>query len=147
MDESSLQFFMVFPVCIDTFTHNNKGEYIFFLILFYIIFKHLLLQDKTKLLAQVEAQDSVISGLKAERKLWGQELAQQGKYCRNLGNELPPFNLETYIRLAYLLLFLFYYLEFKYGFLNEKNGSYSVLIVLIIVSKKFHSTTRTSTVR
>jgi hypothetical protein len=32
------------------------------------------------LLAQVEAQDSVISGLKAERKLWGQELAQQGSY-------------------------------------------------------------------
>ena len=30
------------------------------------------------MLAQVEAQDSVISGLKAERKLWGQELAQQG---------------------------------------------------------------------
>ncbi|KAJ8310980.1 hypothetical protein KUTeg_011464, partial [Tegillarca granosa] len=38
----------------------------------------LLKQDKTKLLAQVEAQDSVIQGLKAERKLWGQELAQQG---------------------------------------------------------------------
>lgn len=38
----------------------------------------LLKKDKTKLLAQVEAQDSVISGLKAERKLWGQELAQQG---------------------------------------------------------------------
>ncbi|KAK3086558.1 hypothetical protein FSP39_020173 [Pinctada imbricata] len=38
----------------------------------------LLKQDKTKLLAQVEAQESVISGLKAERKLWGQELAQQG---------------------------------------------------------------------
>lgn len=35
-------------------------------------------QDKTKLLAQVEAQESVICGLKAERKLWGQELAQQG---------------------------------------------------------------------
>ena len=29
-------------------------------------------------MAQVEAQDSVINGLKAERKLWGQELAQQG---------------------------------------------------------------------
>ncbi|XP_056008134.1 leucine-rich repeat and coiled-coil domain-containing protein 1-like [Ostrea edulis] len=38
----------------------------------------LLKQDKTKLLAQVEAQESVICGLKAERKLWGQELAQQG---------------------------------------------------------------------
>ncbi|XP_069112362.1 leucine-rich repeat and coiled-coil domain-containing protein 1-like [Argopecten irradians] len=38
----------------------------------------LLKQDKTKLLAQVEAQESVINGLKAERKLWGQELAQQG---------------------------------------------------------------------
>lgn len=38
----------------------------------------LLKQDKTKLLAQVEAQESVICGLRAERKLWGQELAQQG---------------------------------------------------------------------
>jgi phosphotransferase system IIA component len=37
-----------------------------------------LFQDKPKLSAQVETQDSVISGLKADIKLWCQELAQQG---------------------------------------------------------------------
>ncbi|XP_005094489.3 leucine-rich repeat and coiled-coil domain-containing protein 1 [Aplysia californica] len=35
-------------------------------------------QAKSKLQATVQAQESVIEGLKAERKLWGQELAQQG---------------------------------------------------------------------
>ncbi|CAB4004917.1 Leucine-rich repeat and coiled-coil domain-containing 1 [Paramuricea clavata] len=35
-------------------------------------------QDKSKLLSQVRAQDSVIQGLRMERKLWGEELAQQG---------------------------------------------------------------------
>ncbi|XP_065065205.1 leucine-rich repeat and coiled-coil domain-containing protein 1-like isoform X2 [Rhopilema esculentum] len=35
-------------------------------------------QDKDKLLAQVKAQESLIEGLRAERKLWGEELAQQG---------------------------------------------------------------------
>lgn len=38
----------------------------------------LLKQEKAKLAAQVTAQDSVIDGLKAERKLWGEELAHQG---------------------------------------------------------------------
>ena len=28
--------------------------------------------------SQIQAQESVIEGLKAERKLWGEELAQQG---------------------------------------------------------------------
>jgi leucine-rich repeat/coiled-coil domain-containing protein 1 len=37
-----------------------------------------LFQDKSKLLSQVRAQDSVIQGLRMERKLWGEELAQQG---------------------------------------------------------------------
>ena len=37
------------------------------------------LQEKTKLDAQLVAQESMIHGLKAERKLWGEELAQQGK--------------------------------------------------------------------
>ncbi|XP_028392315.1 leucine-rich repeat and coiled-coil domain-containing protein 1-like [Dendronephthya gigantea] len=35
-------------------------------------------QDKSKLLSQVRAQESVIQGLRLERKLWGEELAQQG---------------------------------------------------------------------
>ncbi|XP_065132585.1 leucine-rich repeat and coiled-coil domain-containing protein 1 [Paramisgurnus dabryanus] len=38
----------------------------------------LLKKDKSKLLSQLTAQESVIDGLRAERKLWGQELAQQG---------------------------------------------------------------------
>ncbi|XP_062381725.1 leucine-rich repeat and coiled-coil domain-containing protein 1 [Sardina pilchardus] len=38
----------------------------------------LLKKDKAKLVAQVSAQESVIDGLRSERKLWGQELAQQG---------------------------------------------------------------------
>ncbi|CAI5779306.1 leucine-rich repeat and coiled-coil domain-containing protein 1 isoform X1 [Podarcis lilfordi] len=40
----------------------------------------LLKQEKSKLISQITAQESVIDGLKAERKIWGQELAQQGKY-------------------------------------------------------------------
>ncbi|KAJ7376666.1 leucine rich repeat [Desmophyllum pertusum] len=35
-------------------------------------------QDKAKLTAQIRAQGSVIEGLRTERKLWGEELAQQG---------------------------------------------------------------------
>ncbi|XP_066537463.1 leucine-rich repeat and coiled-coil domain-containing protein 1 [Hoplias malabaricus] len=38
----------------------------------------LLKKEKSKLISQLTAQDSVIEGLRAERKLWGQELAQQG---------------------------------------------------------------------
>ncbi|XP_033122798.1 leucine-rich repeat and coiled-coil domain-containing protein 1-like isoform X2 [Anneissia japonica] len=38
----------------------------------------LLKQDRGKLQTQLTAQESVIEGLKAERKLWGHELAQQG---------------------------------------------------------------------
>ncbi|XP_013401506.2 leucine-rich repeat and coiled-coil domain-containing protein 1 [Lingula anatina] len=38
----------------------------------------LLKQERTKMQSQIQAQESVIEGLKAERKLWGQELAQQG---------------------------------------------------------------------
>ncbi|KAK6982633.1 leucine-rich repeat and coiled-coil domain-containing protein 1, partial [Biomphalaria glabrata] len=38
----------------------------------------ILKQNKSKLQATIQAQESVIEGLKAERKLWGQELAQQG---------------------------------------------------------------------
>ncbi|KAK3785292.1 hypothetical protein RRG08_015975 [Elysia crispata] len=38
----------------------------------------LLKQAKSRLQATVQAQESVIEGLKAERRLWGQELAQQG---------------------------------------------------------------------
>ncbi|XP_017266314.1 leucine-rich repeat and coiled-coil domain-containing protein 1 [Kryptolebias marmoratus] len=35
-------------------------------------------KDKQRLSAQLTAQESVIDGLRAERKIWGQELAQQG---------------------------------------------------------------------
>lgn len=35
-------------------------------------------QDKAKLSAQIRAQGSVIEGLRSERKLWSEELAQQG---------------------------------------------------------------------
>ncbi|KAG9333735.1 hypothetical protein JZ751_010284 [Albula glossodonta] len=38
----------------------------------------LLRQDKSKLLSQLTAQESIIQGLRTERKVWGQELAQQG---------------------------------------------------------------------
>ncbi|XP_052405306.1 leucine-rich repeat and coiled-coil domain-containing protein 1 [Carassius gibelio] len=38
----------------------------------------LLKKDKSKMLSQLTAQESVIDGLRAERKIWGQELAQQG---------------------------------------------------------------------
>ncbi|XP_042321457.1 leucine-rich repeat and coiled-coil domain-containing protein 1 isoform X3 [Sceloporus undulatus] len=38
----------------------------------------LLKQEKSKLISQITAQESIIDGLKAERKIWGQELAQQG---------------------------------------------------------------------
>ncbi|KAK3603812.1 hypothetical protein CHS0354_042814 [Potamilus streckersoni] len=38
----------------------------------------LLKKENSKLAAEVQAQESVIAGLRAERKLWGQELAKQG---------------------------------------------------------------------
>ena len=42
----------------------------------YIIF--FIVQENSRLLAQVTAQESVIDGLREERKLWGKELAHQG---------------------------------------------------------------------
>uniref|UniRef100_A0A4W3IPK8 Leucine-rich repeat and coiled-coil domain-containing protein 1 n=1 Tax=Callorhinchus milii TaxID=7868 RepID=A0A4W3IPK8_CALMI len=38
----------------------------------------LLKLEKSKLISQLTAQESVIDGLRAERRIWGQELAQQG---------------------------------------------------------------------
>ena len=38
----------------------------------------MLKKEKIRLTSQVQAQESVIEGLKSERKLWGEELAQQG---------------------------------------------------------------------
>ncbi|XP_008332751.1 leucine-rich repeat and coiled-coil domain-containing protein 1 isoform X1 [Cynoglossus semilaevis] len=38
----------------------------------------MLRKDKARLFSQLTAQESVIDGLRAERRLWGQELAQQG---------------------------------------------------------------------
>lgn len=39
-------------------------------------------KDKARLVSQLTAQESVIDGLRAERKVWGQELAQQGDRAR-----------------------------------------------------------------
>lgn len=39
----------------------------------------LLKKENGKLISQLTAQESVIDGLRMERKIWGQELAQQGK--------------------------------------------------------------------
>lgn len=39
----------------------------------------LLKKENVKLISQLTAQESVIDGLKMERKIWGQELAEQGK--------------------------------------------------------------------
>ncbi|KAJ8011334.1 hypothetical protein DPEC_G00057060 [Dallia pectoralis] len=38
----------------------------------------LLKKDKARLVSQLTAQESVIDGIRAERRIWGQELAQQG---------------------------------------------------------------------
>uniref|UniRef100_A0A3B1JSB3 Leucine-rich repeat and coiled-coil domain-containing protein 1 n=1 Tax=Astyanax mexicanus TaxID=7994 RepID=A0A3B1JSB3_ASTMX len=38
----------------------------------------LLKKEKSRLISQLTAQESVIEGLRVERRLWGQELAQQG---------------------------------------------------------------------
>lgn len=38
----------------------------------------LLKKEKAQLLSKLTAQESVMDGLKEERKIWGQELAQQG---------------------------------------------------------------------
>lgn len=38
----------------------------------------LLKKEKAQLLSKLTAQESVVDGLKEERKIWGQELAQQG---------------------------------------------------------------------
>ncbi|NWQ73469.1 LRCC1 protein, partial [Columbina picui] len=40
----------------------------------------LLKKENAKLISQLTAQESVIDGLKMERKIWGQELAQQGAH-------------------------------------------------------------------
>ena len=37
-------------------------------------------QDKERMAAHIKGQESVIHGLRSERKLWGQELAQQGNF-------------------------------------------------------------------
>lgn len=39
----------------------------------------LLKKENAKLISQLTAQESVVDGLKMERKIWGQELAEQGK--------------------------------------------------------------------
>ena len=45
------------------------------------------MQENSKLAAQVLAQESVIEGLREERKLWSKELAHQGKFAPLLGRE------------------------------------------------------------
>ena len=52
-------------------------------------------QEKSRLASQLVAQESVMEGLKAERKLWGQELAQQGtvekKHMVYRNNSVIPY--------------------------------------------------------
>lgn len=36
-------------------------------------------KEKGRLQSQLTAQESVMDGLRAEKKIWGQELAQQGR--------------------------------------------------------------------
>uniref|UniRef100_A0A8C9SVR0 Leucine rich repeat and coiled-coil centrosomal protein 1 n=1 Tax=Scleropages formosus TaxID=113540 RepID=A0A8C9SVR0_SCLFO len=45
----------------------------------------LLKQEKFKLLSELATQESVIDGLRAERKIWGQELAQQASLAQDRG--------------------------------------------------------------
>uniref|UniRef100_A0A8D0FFR3 Leucine-rich repeat and coiled-coil domain-containing protein 1 n=1 Tax=Strix occidentalis caurina TaxID=311401 RepID=A0A8D0FFR3_STROC len=47
----------------------------------------LLKKENGKLISQLTAQESVIDGLKMERKIWGQELAQQGKITSHLAQD------------------------------------------------------------
>ena len=54
----------------------------------------LLKKDKSRLLSQLTAQESVIDGLRAERKIWGQELAQQGRGRRELILYRPGFTIR-----------------------------------------------------
>jgi len=65
----------------------------------------LLKKENGKLISQLTAQESVIDGLKIERKIWGQELAEQGKiifffFCRkNGGVQCHSFQINTAIQL------------------------------------------------
>lgn len=69
----------------------------------------LLKKENGKLISQLTAQESVIDGLKMERKIWGQELAQQGKtffiiiilsYCnKNAGVQYHTFQVNILIYL------------------------------------------------
>lgn len=51
----------------------------------------LLKKEKAQLMSQLTAQESVIDGLRAERRIWGQELAHQGGRHQEKGS-LPSFN-------------------------------------------------------
>lgn len=55
----------------------------------------LLKKENGKLISQLTAQESVIDGLKMERKIWGQELAEQGKIagCFSFAEEMMVFNI------------------------------------------------------
>uniref|UniRef100_A0A8D3E7C6 Leucine-rich repeat and coiled-coil domain-containing protein 1 n=1 Tax=Scophthalmus maximus TaxID=52904 RepID=A0A8D3E7C6_SCOMX len=60
----------------------------------------LLKKDKARLLSQLTAQESVIDGLRAERRIWGQELAQQVSLAQDRGRleariEVLSTELET----------------------------------------------------
>lgn len=66
----------------------------------------LLKKENGKLISQLTAQESVIDGLKMERKIWGQELAQQGRtfyysfYCnKNAGVQYHTFQVNILIYL------------------------------------------------
>lgn len=50
----------------------------------------LLKHEKVQLIAELAAKESLIYGLRTERKVWGQELAQQGKVL-TFHRETSPF--------------------------------------------------------
>uniref|UniRef100_A0A8C4RS31 Leucine-rich repeat and coiled-coil domain-containing protein 1 n=1 Tax=Erpetoichthys calabaricus TaxID=27687 RepID=A0A8C4RS31_ERPCA len=54
---------------LESSSEDNKGKH---------VQVELLKQEKSKLISQLTAQESVIEGLRAERRIWGQELAHQG---------------------------------------------------------------------
>ncbi|XP_063247890.1 leucine-rich repeat and coiled-coil domain-containing protein 1 isoform X2 [Prinia subflava] len=60
----------------------------------------LLKKENGKLISQLTAQESVIDGLKMERKIWGQELAEQEKFSK--GIKQRPSVLHFLLSVTYL---------------------------------------------
>lgn len=64
----------------------------------------LLKKENAKLISQLTAQESVIDGLKMERKIWGQELAQQGKIiCFSFAEKMVVYLLTKHSRIVVIM--------------------------------------------